>query len=97
MFPATTRYVHKLALKHPMGLLSYLHHLIDYALSLVKLVQNRQVGWQTINRKTGEYQREQQPLLKKLKLLFLFNPLTEWIDQTHLLRLWIHEKTIAAG
>jgi hypothetical protein len=26
----------------------------------------------------GEFMREQQPLLKKLKILFLFNPLVEW-------------------
>jgi phosphatidylserine decarboxylase len=74
-----------------------MHHAIDYALSFVKLVQNREVGWMTVDRKTGKYKREQQPLLKKLELLFLFNPLTEWIDQTHLLRLWIHDKTIEAG
>lgn len=80
-----------------MQLLSYLHRALDYALALVKLVQNREVGWQTLNRKSGKYEREQQPILKKLKLLLLFNPLTEWIDQTHLLRLWIHKKTIAAG
>jgi len=80
-----------------MPLLEYLHHLVDYALGLVRLVQNREVGWQTLNRKTGKYEREQQPLLKKLKLVLLFNPLIEWIDQTHLFRLWIHEKTITAG
>jgi phosphatidylserine decarboxylase len=80
-----------------MRLLVYIHRTLDYALALVKLVQNRQVGWRTLNRKTGKYEREQQPILKKLKLLLLFNPLTEWIDQTHLLRLWIHEKTVKAG
>jgi phosphatidylserine decarboxylase len=80
-----------------MQLLNYIHRALDYALGLVKLVQNREVGWQTLNRKSGTYQREQQPILKKLKLLLLFNPLTEWIDQTHLLRLWIHEKTVNAG
>ncbi|KAH6667387.1 hypothetical protein B0J14DRAFT_629427, partial [Halenospora varia] len=71
--------------------------MFDYALALVKLVQNREVGWQTLNRKTGKYEREQQPILKKLKLLLLFKPLTEWIDQTYLLRRWIHEKTVIAG
>ena len=80
-----------------MQLLKNIHSIIDYALALLKLVQNREVGWRTINRKTGKYEREQQPLFKKLKLLLLFNPITEWIDRTHLLRLWIHEKTIAAG
>jgi len=80
-----------------MGLVSFVHSVIDYALSLVKLVQNREVGWQTVNRKTGKYEREQQPIYKKLKLLFLFNPLMDWLDRTHLMRLWIHEKTIKAG
>jgi len=80
-----------------MQLLKNIHSIIDYALALLKLVQNREVGWRTLNRKTGKYEREQQPLFKKLKLLLLFNPITEWIDRTHLLRLWIHEKTIAAG
>lgn len=46
---------------------------------------------------TGKYEREQQPLLKKLRLLLLFNPLTEWIDSTHLMRLYIHNKSIKAG
>lgn len=41
--------------------------------------------------------REQQPLTKKLKLILLFNPLTEWIDTTHLMRLWIHNKSIRKG
>jgi phosphatidylserine decarboxylase len=80
-----------------MPLLEYIHRLVDYALGLLRLLQNREVGWQTLNRKTGKYEREQQPLLKKLKLVLLFNPLTEWIDQTHLFRLWIHEKTMTAG
>ena len=80
-----------------MQLLKNIHSIIDYALALLKLVQNREVGWRTLNRKTGKYEREQQPLFKKLKLLLLFNPITEWIDRTHLLRLWNHEKTIAAG
>jgi phosphatidylserine decarboxylase len=80
-----------------MQLLNYIHQLLDYALELVKLVQNREVGWQTLNRKTGRYEREQEPIAKKLKLLLLFNSLTDWIDRTHLFRLWIHEKTVMAG
>jgi len=80
-----------------MGLIDAIHSIIDRALSLLKLVQNREIGWQTVNRKSGAYRREQQPILKKLKLLFLFSPLMEWIDRTHLLRLWIHSKTLEAG
>lgn len=80
-----------------MGFLDYVHQAVDYCLSCLKLVQTRQVGWQTIDRKTGNYVREKQPLFKKLKLLLLFNPLTEWIDNTHLLRLWLHEKTVKEG
>jgi phosphatidylserine decarboxylase len=37
------------------------------------------------------------PIMKKLKMLLLFNPLVEWIDQTHLFRLWLHDKTVKAG
>jgi len=80
-----------------MGLLYYIHTAFDYALSLVKLIQNREVGWQTFDRKTHRYEREQQPLYKKLKLLFLFNPLMDWLDCSNLMRLWIHDKTIKAG
>ena len=56
-------------------------------------VQHRQVGWLTKNRKTGELVREQVPLAKKARMLLLFNPLTEWVDRTHLFRYWLHEKT----
>ncbi|KAJ5244938.1 hypothetical protein N7489_005034 [Penicillium chrysogenum] len=66
-----------------MGIIDVLHAVADYMLSWVKLIQNRELGWLTINRKTGEYMREQQPLFKKLKLLLLFNPLTTWLDKTH--------------
>lgn len=34
----------------------------------------------TKNRKTGEMMREQQPLMKKIQLLLLFNPVTEWVS-----------------
>ena len=37
---------------------------------------------------------EQQPLFKKLKLLLLFNLLTEWVDITHAIRLYIHDKSL---
>lgn len=73
------------------------HWLLDSALGYMQLLQNREVGWLTVVRRTGEFRREQQPILKKLKLLFLFNPLTQWIDRTHLFRLWTHEKNFYAG
>ncbi|KAK8095237.1 phosphatidylserine decarboxylase [Apiospora kogelbergensis] len=41
--------------------------------------------------------REQQPLSKKPKLVLLFNPVTEWIDTTHVMRMWIHEKSLREG
>lgn len=78
-------------------LLGYLHQLVDTALSFLKLIQSREIGWLTIVRETGEFKREQQPLWKKFKLVLLFNPLTEWLDQTHLFRLYTHEKNIEAG
>ena len=78
-------------------ILGYLHQFLDGALSFVKLLQNREVGWLTIDRRTGALKREQQPLLKKIKLLLLFNPLTEWIDRTHLFRLHTHKSNWFAG
>ncbi|GAQ10285.1 phosphatidylserine decarboxylase proenzyme 2 [Aspergillus lentulus] len=75
----------------------YIHQLVDQAFAFTKLIQNREVGWLTVDRKTGEYKREKQALWKKFKLLLLFNPLTEWIDQTHLIRMYTHEKNLAAG
>lgn len=46
---------------------------------------------------TGTFQREKQTLMKKMKLLFLFNLLTEWIDTTHLMRLCMHNKAVEEG
>lgn len=46
---------------------------------------------------TGKLENEQQPLLKKLKLIILFNPIMEWIDTTHAARLWMHHRNIKAG
>ena len=40
---------------------------------------------------------EQIPLKKKIKLLFLFNPLTEWLDTTHAMRLYIHRESVKEG
>ncbi|EXJ92976.1 phosphatidylserine decarboxylase [Capronia epimyces CBS 606.96] len=80
-----------------MYLIDLLHRAIDHCLSQVKLVQNREIGWQTVDRKTGKPMREQQPIFKKLKLLFLFSRLVEWIDVTKTMRLWIHDKTIREG
>ncbi|KAB8260994.1 phosphatidylserine decarboxylase-domain-containing protein [Aspergillus pseudonomiae] len=79
------------------GIISYLQQLLNVAVAFIRQLQERHVGWLTVNRKTGEFTREQQPLLKKLKILLLFNPITEWIDRTHLLRLWTHERTLRAG
>ncbi|EHY59974.1 hypothetical protein HRR83_006337 [Exophiala dermatitidis] len=80
-----------------MYLLDLIHQAIDYCLTQVKLVQNREIGWQTLDRKTGQLKREQQPILKKLKLLILFSRLVEWVDVTKAMRLWIHDKTIREG
>lgn len=77
--------------------MSYIHSWVDTLLTWGKIIQNREVGWLTVDRKTGKYMREQQPIWKKIKLLFLFNPLLEWIDRTKLLRYWWHEKAERAG
>lgn len=74
-----------------------LHAILDYFLSLFHQAQNSEYGWKSFDRKNGRMMREQIPLLKKLKLLLLFNPLTEWIDTTHMMRLFIHRKSIQEG
>lgn len=50
-----------------------------------------------ISPQTGKLEREQIPLLKKIKLILLFNPLTEWIDTTHLMRMYMHDQSINEG
>lgn len=80
-----------------MALTDYIHQVLDYCLSTVKLVQNRQIGWRTVNRKNGQPGREQQPIFKKLKLQILFSRFVEWVDTTKAMRLWIHEKSIKEG
>lgn len=80
-----------------MWLLAKIHALFDAGLRQLKLLEDRQVGWLTLDRKSGNFKREQQALWKKLKLLLLFNPITEWIDQTHALRIWTHRKNFEAG
>lgn len=75
----------------------YIHQLLNTSLRYLKLIEDRQVGWLTFDRKTHAFKREQQPLCKKIKLLLLFNPVTEWIDRTHLLRLWTHKRNVKAG
>jgi len=66
------------------------HYYADQALAACKMVQNHEVGWLTVNRKTGEYMREQQPLGMKVRMLILFNPLVEWVDRTNMFRRWLH-------
>ncbi|KAI0832268.1 putative phosphatidylserine decarboxylase [Hypoxylon sp. FL0890] len=70
---------------------------LNYLLQRCHLSANGEYGWKSLDRKTGRLMREQQPLTKKLKLILLFNPLTEWIDTTHLMRLWVHKKSIRKG
>lgn len=80
-----------------MFLLATLHSLLDTLLSYFGILQTRQLGWHTIDRKTGQLKREQESLWKKIRLLVLFNPLTEWLDKTHWMRSQLHKKNIAAG
>jgi phosphatidylserine decarboxylase len=58
------------------------------------MIRHRYVGWLTVDRKTGEFKREQQPLSRKIRMLLLFNPLTEWIDETAGFRKYLHDKTV---
>jgi len=69
-----------------------LHYYADQALATAKMVQNSQVGWLTVDRKTGEMMREQQPLGEKIRMLILFNPLVEWVDRTNVFRWWLHKQ-----
>ncbi|KAJ5946418.1 phosphatidylserine decarboxylase proenzyme 2 [Penicillium verhagenii] len=80
-----------------MWFLDKIHDLFDACLRRLRLLEDRQVGWLTLDRKSGNFKREQQALWKKLKLLLLFNPMTEWIDQSHALRIWTHRKNLEAG
>ncbi|PGH07524.1 phosphatidylserine decarboxylase [Helicocarpus griseus UAMH5409] len=80
-----------------MGLLEFVHRLVDWMLSWIMMIQNREVGSMTIVRKTGKFEREQQPLMKKLKLFLLFNPLTEWLDTTHAMRRYLHKGAVEQG
>ncbi|EGO03507.1 hypothetical protein SERLA73DRAFT_101693 [Serpula lacrymans var. lacrymans S7.3] len=77
-----------------MSIFSFFHSVYAWVCYFIFMVRHRYVGWPTINRKTGEFSREQQPLFKKLKMLFLFNPLTEWIDETSQYRKYLHDKTV---
>ncbi|KFA53537.1 hypothetical protein S40293_09879 [Stachybotrys chartarum IBT 40293] len=72
-----------------------LHAIVDYLISWA--CPDAHWGWMSWDRRTGRLQREKQPLSKKLKLLFLFNPITEWIDTTHAMRLYTHDKSLSEG
>ncbi|KAK6829405.1 phosphatidylserine decarboxylase [Apiospora arundinis] len=74
-----------------------IHFILDRLVAWCHLSANGEYGWKTLDRKTGKLMREQQPLSKKLKLILLFNPVTEWIDTTHVMRMWIHEKSLREG
>jgi len=74
-----------------------LYAVVDWALKWCHLAQNTEYGWTSLDRKTGRVMREQQPLLKKLKLLVLFNPIMEWIDTFHVVRVHAHKKAINKG
>ncbi|KAH7161161.1 phosphatidylserine decarboxylase-domain-containing protein [Dactylonectria macrodidyma] len=78
-----------------MGLFAFFHVAVDYLISWVH--PNAHWGWMSLNRKNGKFEREKIPLFKKLKLLFLFNPITEWIDTTHAMRLYMHNKSLDEG
>jgi phosphatidylserine decarboxylase len=80
-----------------MFLFDLIHRILDWLLAQVRLVQNREIGWRCLDRKTGRYKRERQPILKKVKLWVLFSRPMEWVDQTRLMRKWIHDKSLKAG
>ncbi|CAG9939348.1 unnamed protein product [Clonostachys rosea f. rosea IK726] len=69
-----------------------LHGAVDKVMSW-----NAHWGWISCDRKTGRLEREKQSLRRKVKLLLLFNPLTEWVDTTQAMRLYTHNRTIKQG
>ncbi|KAL7629835.1 hypothetical protein AAE478_001358 [Parahypoxylon ruwenzoriense] len=79
------------------SLFVFLDSFLNHLLQKCHLSTNGEYGWKSLDRKTGKFMREQQPLTKKIKLLLLFNPLTDWIDTTHLMRLWIHNRSVKKG
>ncbi|OTA63315.1 putative phosphatidylserine decarboxylase [Hypoxylon sp. EC38] len=79
------------------GIYFFVDSFLNYLLQRCHVSANGEYGWKSLDRNTGKLMREQQPLTKKLKLILLFNPLTEWIDTTHLMRLWIHNKSVQKG
>ncbi|CAH0042579.1 unnamed protein product [Clonostachys rhizophaga] len=72
-----------------------LHGAVDKVMSWVH--PNAHWGWVSCDRKTGRLEREKQSLWRKIKLLLLFNPLTEWVDTTQAMRLYTHNRTIKQG
>lgn len=63
-----------------------------WLLNSKRRIQNREVGWLTKNRKTGELVCERQSPAKKVRMMLLFNPLAEWIDSTRMFGCWLREK-----
>jgi phosphatidylserine decarboxylase len=73
--------------------MTFVRKVIDYA----RLGRLPHSPHSLTHHQTGKFEREQQPLFKKLKLILLFNPLTEWIDTTHAMRLYLHESSLDEG
>ncbi|KAK6504634.1 hypothetical protein TWF481_006573 [Arthrobotrys musiformis] len=76
---------------------SYVSNLLDEVLGWCNLIQNREVGWPTVDRKTRKLKREQQPILQKLKLIALFSPLIEWVDRTKIMGLCLRDNSTKEG
>lgn len=99
--------------------LNYIHSWLDWCLGFCKLMQNREVGWLTVDRKvinslpttylvaatnirekqkqTGKQIRERQPIMKKIKLIILFNPLMTWVDRLPINRKFLHHEAVKYG
>lgn len=61
------------------------------------MVTERSRATQLTMVQTGRIIYEQQPLLKKLRLLLLFNPIMEWLDTTQAMRVHMHKKSETEG
>ncbi|KAK6528494.1 hypothetical protein TWF281_009735 [Arthrobotrys megalospora] len=84
-----------------MGLIAfitgYITIILDGLLAWCNLIQNSEVGWPTVERKSGALKREQQPIPEKIKLILLFNPVAEWVHRTKLMKLLLSEETTKEG
>ena len=63
----------------------------------VSNIYNGRVGNPWVIRESKQIRREQQPLLKRIKMLLLFSKPLEWLDRRYYLRRYLHDQSDQAG